>query len=171
MDLFQLISLIVFNFLGTSNQLQPRYVHGNDFNSPASSSAHVNMNFSENVILPHLISEKPIFAVDTGPSVISTNSHQKVDDILASASAQIGLNNTQTFCEAPADDTLDKLSSLDLGLNSSDLDVNLSGITIDSFSETIGLNFSLGIIDGRSSDERMTFQDNIRLLQDGGSCA
>ena len=128
------------------------------------------MNYSQSVALPSYNSQKPILTGDVGPA-ISTNAHQKVDDILAAASAQIGLNNAQNFCEAPADDTLDKLSSLDLGLNSSDLDVNLSGITIDSFSETIGLNFSLGIIDGKSSDERMPFQDSVRLLQDGGSCA
>lgn len=95
-------------------------------------------------------------------TVITSNAHQKLD-ILAVASEQMGLNSTQNFCEAPVDDTLDKLSSLDLGLNSSDLDVNLSGITLDSFSETAGLN-CLGFGDGKIIEERMQFQDR-------GSCA
>lgn len=163
-----------FNLIGALNQFQPRYIHGNEFNPPTSASALVNMNYNENVTLPLYNSQKHVSTAGTESTVISPDAHQKVEDILAAASAQIGLNNAQNFCETPEDVTLDKLSNLDLGLNSSDLnlsDVNLSGITIDSFSETIGLNFSLGLNDGKSSDERMPFQDTVRLLQDGGSCA
>lgn len=156
------------------NQFQPRYLHGNEFNPPTSASACVNVNYYANVALPLYNSLKPVSTAGAESTVISPNAQQKVEDILAAASAHIGLNNAQNFCVTPEDVTLDKLSSLDLGLNSSDLnlsDVNLSGITIDSFSETIGLNFSFGLNDGKSSDERMPFQDTVRLLQDGGSCA
>lgn len=48
-------------------------------------------------------------------TVISPNARQKVEDVLAAASAHIGLNNAQNFCATPEDVTLDKLSSLDLG--------------------------------------------------------
>lgn len=121
-----------------------------------------NINYNDNAPLTPYSNQKPTSQANSVSSVIPSNSHQKVDDIIAAASEQIGLNNPQNFCGTTADDTLDKLSSLDLGLNSSDLDVNLSGIILDSFSESAGLNFSLGLSDGKSTEERMQFQDNVR---------
>lgn len=128
-----------------------------------------NIQYNENLSLPLYNQHKTIAQPNVASAVIPSNSHQKVDDILAVASEQVGLNNAQNFCETPADDALDKLSSLDLGLNSSDLDVNLSGITLDSFSESAGLNFSLSLGDGKNSEDRVHYQDNLKL-QDRGNC-
>ncbi|GIY01087.1 embryonic polarity protein dorsal [Caerostris darwini] len=92
-------------------------------------------------------SQNPHNSNTASSAMMSSNSQscspcQKVEEILAVAKEQIGMNNTQTYCETASDETLDKLSSLDLGIDPNDLDVNLSGITLDSFSEPSGLNFS-----------------------------
>ncbi|GFS96765.1 embryonic polarity protein dorsal [Nephila pilipes] len=92
--------------------------------------------------------------------IMSSNSQscsprQKVEDILAVAKEQIGMNNSQAFCETASDETLDRLSSLDLGIDPNDLDVNLSGITLDSFSETSGLNFTAPLMETKNTSDKL----------------
>lgn len=153
------------------NQFHSTYVPGTEYSSSISITMMGNASYNENVPLPIYNPQKSVLQAGATSTVTSQIAHQKVDDILAAASEEIGLNNAQNFCETPVDDTLDnKLSSLDLGPNCSDLDVNLSGIILDSFSDSAGLSFSLGLSDGKFTEEKMQFQDNVRLLQDRGSC-
>lgn len=52
------------------------------------------------------------------------------------------------------------INSSDIDFNSKDLDGNLSGMTIDSLSEAVGL-ISAGLMDGKTTDEQMISQDNV----------
>nr|BBD75287.1 dorsal protein [Parasteatoda tepidariorum] len=76
-------------------------------------------------------------------------SRQKVDDILAIAKDQVGIGNSHFF-DSQSDDNLDKLSSLDIGMDPCDMDVNLSNITLDSFSDASSLNLSAALMDTKN---------------------
>lgn len=130
--------------LGISD-FQQNFIPENEYQMQPCSSMQGNIRFNE----PPAARNQNLDNRRSTPSALPTelNSLQKVEDILAVEKQQI---SSQAYCETTSDETLDKLSSLDLGIDPSDLDVNLSGITLDPFSES-GLNFSTASMETKNS--------------------
>ncbi|CAL1262646.1 unnamed protein product [Larinioides sclopetarius] len=141
---------------GSANNFQRNFVAENEYQIQPSSSMQ-DINFIPNVSAnsQNLHNSNPLPVVIMPSNSQSCSPRQKVEDILAVAKEQIGMNNSQAFCETASDETLDKLSSLDLGIDPNDLDVNLSGITLDSFSEPSGMNFSSSIMETKMMPEKL----------------
>ncbi|GFY77286.1 embryonic polarity protein dorsal [Trichonephila inaurata madagascariensis] len=142
---------------GPGNNFQRNFVPENDYQMQISPSMHEDVNFIANI---GVHSQNPHNSNSMSGAIMSSNSQscsprQKVEDILAVAKEQIGMNNSQGFCETASDETLDRLSSLDLGIDPNDLDVNLSGITLDSFSETSGLNFTAPLMETKNTSDKL----------------
>ncbi|XP_035207052.1 embryonic polarity protein dorsal-like isoform X1 [Stegodyphus dumicola] len=154
------------------NQFQQDFTYETNYEPHPSTS--IRGNFNENVSVQKDGHQKSFSVSGAAATAMPTNSavsssRLKVEDILAIATEQIGMDNSQAFCETACDDTLDKLSSLDLGIDASDLDVNLSGITLDSFSDPSGLSFSTPVTEDKNSSEKLQYHDNVKI-QEKESC-
>lgn len=129
--------MCLYLILGISD-FQQNFIPENDYRMQPCSSMQGSISYNEPALPQNRNSDNQRPSASVLPTEL--NSLQKVEDILAKQ--QAGMNCSQAYCETTSDETLDKLSSLDLGIDPSDLDVNLSGITLDPFSESSGLNFS-----------------------------
>ncbi|KAG8201816.1 hypothetical protein JTE90_027297 [Oedothorax gibbosus] len=130
-----------------STDFQQNFMPENNYQMQPCSSMQGNLNFNESGLSPNITDQR--CTPNALPSEL--NSLQKVEDILGISKQPTGMSNATAYCETATDETLDKLSSLDLGIDPNDLDVNLSGITLDSFSEPSGLNFSHSLMEAKNS--------------------
>lgn len=137
--------MCLYLILGISD-FQQNFIPENDYRMQPCSSMQ-GSRYNEPAVSQNRNSDNHRPSASVLPTEL--NSLQKVEDILAKQ--QAAMSCSQAYCETTSDETLDKLSSLDLGIDPSDLDVNLSGITLDPFSESSGLNFSTASMETKNS--------------------
>lgn len=79
------------------------------------------------------------------------------DDNTADESPPFHMNLRDDAVESRTDRSLEELHSLNLNSDSSDLDTNMSRLTIDSISESIAISILVDSYDVKAADQQMSF--------------